>query len=303
MNKIGILFLALIFLTDTSCERKFVDFETQIDWQNFYFKSDTFAGVYLDKYAMIVPVTIEKDTTVYEMQFDTGANMTEFYENPIRGINSVASKIDTFNINKYSVALSLTLDEFESQVNAFPIRKDFGAKNSKHIGTIGSNEFENKILIIDYPRQKFAILDSLQTRFKKDFELIDFHNPEGQIYLKLKINNKSYNFLFDTGSSTTPLLTNMNLYNELTGEIKEDIDTIRAKSWGVDVTAPGAKNMFSIYIGNSKLKSNMRIYGTDTKHTIEFLKNNNLDGLISNPYFFEDIILIDFKNKKFGIRH
>ena len=302
MNKKLLRFLSCIFIIYTSCDSKFKDFEAQIDWQSFYFKSDTVAGRYLEKYAMIVPVTIEKDTSVYEMQFDTGANMTEFYENPIREIKSIASKIDTFNVNQYSVALNLTLDEFQSQVKAFPIRKGFGIKNSKHIGTIGANEFENKILIIDYPRQKFAILDSLQLRFKKDFEFSDFEDPEGQIYLKLKMNNKIYNFLFDTGSSTTPLITNMTLYKELTGKTKQNIDTIRASSWGVEVIAPGAKNIYPIYVGDLKLKSDLRVYGTDAKHTIEFLKTNKLDGLISNPYFFQDVVLIDFKNKKFGVR-
>lgn len=302
MNKKLFLFISCIFLIYTSCDSKFKDFETQIDWQSFHFMSDTVAGRYLEKYAMIVPVSVEKDTTVYEMQFDTGANMTEFYENPISEISSIASKIDTFNVDQYSVALNLTLDEFQSQIKVFPIRKGFGIKNSKLIGTIGTNECDNKVLIIDYPRQKFAILDSLQPKFKNDFEFSDFEDPEGQIYLKLKMNNKNYSFLFDTGSSTTPLLTNMTLYNELTGRTKQNIDTIRALSWGVDVIARGAKNMYPIYVGDLKLQSDLRVYGTEAKHTIEFLKNNNLDGLISNPYFFQDVILIDFKNKKFGVR-
>jgi len=296
-----ITFTLLICISILSC-KKIDSPENQISWQSFYFKSDIIAGKYVEKYAMFVPVTIENDTTKFEMQFDTGANMTEFYENPIRQINSIASKIDTFNANQYSAALELKIDHLNSQVKAFPIRKNWGGKKSKLIGTIGTNEFKNKILIINYPKQKFAVLDSINSNYIKKFELIDFEDTEGQTYLRLKIANKIYNFLFDTGTSTTPLITNMQLYEKFTGNHKEDIDTIRAKSWGVDVIAPGAKNNYPISVGNIKLKANQRVYGTDSEHTLDFFKANNLDGLISNPYFFKDIILIDFRNKKFGVK-
>jgi len=293
--------LIILTLVLISCNKK-NDFEKQVNWTTFHFKSDTLYGKYYEKSSMFIYVKLENDTTKYQMQFDTGANMTEFYENPIREIESVSSKIDTFNINQYSTAVKLFLDNYESRNSAFPIRKNWGGKESKIIGTIGTNEFKNKILIINYPKERIAILDSVPSEYKSKYEFTDFENPEGQVYLKSKIDNSVFTFLFDTGSSTTPIITTIPLYEKFTGKNKTDIDTIKANSWGIKVIAPGAKNIYPVKIGNLELKSNQRVYGTDAKHTLKFFEINKLDGLISNPYFQNDILLIDFKNKKFGIK-
>ena len=92
------------------------------------------------------------------------------------------------------------------------------------------------------------------------------------------------------------------LIKKFTGKNKIDIDTIRAPSWGINAVSPGAKNIYPVEIESIKLKSNQRVYGTDTEHILQFFKEAQIDGLISNPYFFNDIIMIDFKNKLFGIK-
>lgn len=278
------------------------NFEKQTKWSNFYFKADSVSGKYYEKLAMFVPVTFENDNIQYEMQFDLGADMSQFYEIPLRGIKSVSSKIDTFNTNQYSLKTQLYLDNKKSQIFEFPILKNFGKKESKLIGTIGANEFKNKILIIDYPNEKFVILDSTSIEYKNSFNIVEYIEKNGFINLKLKIENSYYNFLFDTGSSTTPLLTTMPLYEKFTGKNKIDIDTIRAPSWGINAVSPGAKNIYPVEIESIKLKSNQRVYGTDTEHILQFFKEAQIDGLISNPYFLNDIIMIDFKNKLFGIK-
>lgn len=292
--------LIILTLIMISCKKE-NNFEKQINWTNFYFKSDTIFGKYYEKLAIIIPVTLENDTTKYIMQFDTGTNMSGFYEIPFREIESISFKIDTFNINQYSIATRLFLDNYESQVTAFPIMKDYGNKNSKLIGSIGTNEFKNKILIIDYPNERLSILDSIPINYRNSFEFTDFEDTEGQVYLKLKIANFDYKFLFDTGSSLTPLVTSMPLYEKFTGQNKTEIDTITGNSWGITVISPGAKNIYPIEIGKIKLE-NKRVYGTNAQHTLDFFKSNEIDGLISNPYFFNDIIMIDFKDKLFGVK-
>ncbi|PCI31124.1 MAG: hypothetical protein COB60_12650 [Flavobacteriaceae bacterium] len=252
--------------------------------------------------AMFIPVKVENDTTVYKMQFDTGADMTGFYENPIREIEAFATNIDTFNVDQYSTGIPLYLGTYKSQVKAFPIRKNYGNKDSKYIGTIGVNEFKGKVLIIDYPNEKFAVLDSVSKADKSLYEYVDFETVGGRPVLNLNIKDKHYKFLFDTGSSSTPLITTMPLYEEFTSINKVDKDTIRANSWGIKVVAPGAKNKYPIKVGGLSLKSNEVVYGTDAAHTLAFYKDSKIDGLISNPYFFNDVVLIDFKNKKFGVR-
>jgi len=293
--------LIILTLIMFSCKKE-SNFEKQIKWSNFYFKSDSVSGKYYEKLAMFVPVTFENDTTQYEMQFDLGADMSQFYEIPLREIKSVSSKIDTFNTNQYSIKNQLYLDNKKSQISEFPIMKDWGEKGSKIIGTIGANEFKNKILVIDYPNEKFVILDSTSIDFKNSFNLVEYIEKKGFINLKLKIENSYYNFLFDTGSSTTPLATTIPLYEKFTGKNKIDIDTIRVPSWGINVVSPGAKNIYAVEIESIKLKSNQRVYGTDAEHILQFFKEEQIDGLISNPYFFDNIIMIDFKNKLFGVK-
>ncbi|PCH77022.1 MAG: hypothetical protein COB98_04690 [Flavobacteriaceae bacterium] len=301
MNKTTFLVLVVIAIGLFSCN-KTSNNNQKVDWQTFYFVSDTVAGKYIDKLVMFVPVKVENDTTVYKMQFDTGANMTGFYENPIREIASFNTKIDTFNVDQYSSGISLYLDSYKSQVKAFPIRKNYGVKGSKLIGTIGVNDFQGKVLIIDYPNEKFAILDSISETKELQYKSVDFETVQGRVVLNLDINEQQYKFMFDTGSSTTPLITTMALYEKFTSNTKVDKDTIKAYSWGIKVITPGAKNHYPIKVGDLSLKANSTVYGTDAEHTLAFFKDTNIDGLISNPFFFNDVVLIDFKNKKFGVK-
>ncbi|PCI03560.1 MAG: hypothetical protein COB81_03815 [Flavobacteriaceae bacterium] len=301
MNKNTFLVLVVIAMGLFSCSKTSKK-KQYVDWQTFYFRSDTVSGKFIEKLAMFIPVKVENDTTVYKMQFDTGADMTGFYENPIREIEAFATEIDTFNVDQYSSSISLYLDSYKSNVKAYPIRKNYGVKGSKLIGTIGVNNFKGKVLIIDYPNEKFAILDSISKTTELQYESVDFETVQGRVVLNLTIREQQYKFMFDTGSSTTPLITTMSLYEKFTSNIKVDKDTIKAYSWGIKVIAPGAKIHYPIKVGDVKLKVNSTVYGTDAEHTLAFFKDSNIDGLISNPFFFNDVVLIDFKNKKFGVK-
>ena len=106
--------------------------------------------------------------------------------------------------------------------------------------------------------------------------------------------------MFDTGTSLTPLLTTREIYEASVSNRKQD--TIQAGSWGEAVKITGALSKHGIRLGDKiRLKKNI-FYTTDHEKIIDFFKREEIDGMIGNPYFFDEVIMIDFKDGYFGVK-
>ena len=163
------------------------------------------------------------------------------------------------------------------------------------IGTIGVNLFKEKILIIDYPSQQIALLDSIPLQYKKLDTYIDISlDRRGRIHLPININGISKNVLFDTGSSMFPLMTSSDNWQKYTNGIKQD--SVLTSTWG-NYYYTYAANSKNVSIGNRAL-SDKRVF--DAPYLNDFFEQENIWGIMGNAHFFEDLVVIDFKNLKFG---
>jgi hypothetical protein len=74
------------------------------------------------------------------------------------------------------------------------------------IGTLGADGFQNKVLIIDYPNEKFAVCDSVPEAYQTEFINMEF-GVNRKIVIPMVLRGKSYRVTFDNGSSMFPLVT------------------------------------------------------------------------------------------------
>jgi hypothetical protein len=316
MTKMKLIILTSFFtvlITFSSCNSNLLDRE-KIQWISFEWSGDSLGDKYFDKTAMFVPVSFTGIPHKFIAQFDLGSNASIIYGNPIRSYLSrypdFAKQLDTtnagFRIGEFK-NIELSLDNYKTKLAIVPYYKDFGedihpdsinSTTKKHIGTIGVDILQDKILIIDYPNKRIAILDSINSDIKGEFDFISCQIKNGRIKLPLTINGSTQWYMFDTGSSIFAIITDENNWKSMCD--LSQTDTIRISSWGEYYNVYGAKTNTNIYLDKIKLPETYA-YMTPLEGYLGLFKQEGISGLTGNAYFVNNIIAIDFKNIRFGI--
>ncbi|HEV8513421.1 MAG TPA: hypothetical protein VGQ59_09090, partial [Cyclobacteriaceae bacterium] len=156
----------------------------------------------------------------------------------------------------------------------------------------GPDIFQNSVLIIDYPNERFAFCKTLPADFAPN--LIDITlDQQGRVILPMQFGGRSLKILFDTGSSVFPILTDADRISWFS--TSSNVDTFEANSWGTTYTFTG-KPIVGSFVLAGQTFSNVNAYSS--------AKNlgKNYDGITGNVLFWNRTIAIDFKNKKFSVK-
>jgi hypothetical protein len=283
-----------------------------ISWSKFEWTNGELAGKKFDKLSMNIPCKIDGIANNCTFQFDLGSGLTGVYENTFNSLYTINPKLEYkirrlksglqfWNSNKYFESLNITFGNYIATNKVAYVYRDFGEKiesqnpnDTIHLGTIGADLFKDRFLIIDYPKKQFAICEKVPTNYQ-DF-LIDIElSNNGSVILPLKINNKKYRINFDNGSSIFPLITlAKNITNYSTSA---DIDTIQIPSWGQIYSVTGKLIKDTFELAGQKY-CNVKVYANHSGFGID----KTTDGMTGNALFWDRTIIIDFKNKKFGVK-
>lgn len=309
-----ITFCGISFLNDKS---SFSNWEIRntsqaISWAKFEWTNEELGGKHFEKTAMFIPCKIDGIANPVTFQFDLGSDLTGVYENTCRSfykqtpeleqkIKRFKSVFKFWNNKKCFKNLSIQFGNYSaSNKNAF-VFEDYGdkveiknAKDTIHIGTIGADIFKNRILIIDYPNKQFAICEKVPEIYNPKFVDIEL-DRRGRIILPMTMNNKNYRIMFDNGSSIFPIITDAK--NISAFSTSADIDTIQVSSWGQQHSVTGKIIKDNFELAGQKF-SNVKVYANHKGIGID----NNTDGMTGNALFWDKTIIIDFKNKKFGVQ-
>jgi hypothetical protein len=77
-------------------------------------------------------------------------------------------------------------------------------------------------------------------------------------------------------------------------------DVVFLHSWREKVDYFSAIVKHEPSLGTTKLGKG-KAYYTTSKPLLDFNKQEQIDGTTGNAYFFNNIVVIDFRNKKFGV--
>ena len=246
MKNSKLVFTFLICILFFSCN------EQESYWIDFYWKSSKMGGVNYKKAAIFVDFSLEDENCNFSSQLDTGS--TTFFKDSI--INSylkyhpqLNSEIDSINIrsvlngNKVKYALrNISLNFSDTllkakKINFYPkARKSYDSlffkKNKAHLGTLGIDLFRDKTLIIDYPKERFTLLNQIPAKYVKD-KIIELELDQlGRVYFPIYLTKEKYLIMYDTGSSIFPLIThNEKFWKSLLKE-NSKIDSLKVNSFG-----------------------------------------------------------------------
>ena len=309
MKKLFLLSILLISIT-TSAQK--------LEWIPFDWVGAEVSGKYFDKLAITIPTSIDKLPHKFNLQLDLGAITTIFYGNSINPYlekySNLKSKIDTTltfrmqnqtNFKLKNVQLKLGKVNF-GKIN-IGIFRNFGdeipkdsvnTKSEKHIGTIAPDLFQGKILIIDYARKRICVTEKLPKEYS-DATFMPYKIKEGRIKIPLNIDGKTEDLLFDTGSSIFPLITSQEKAKNIINS--QVIDSLQTSSWGEKYMVYGIKNNTIVKFGNKTLKQEI-VYFDKQKGNEQFYKEEDIWGITGNAYFLNNIVIIDYKKKLFGVK-
>lgn len=289
-----------------------------LEWIPFTWVSDSVSGKFVDKIAINIPVTIDELPHKFSMQFDLGAVRTCFYGNVLNvyleKYPALNNKLDTtkkFWIqgeeNPMFGNIHLQLGEVAFRGVDVGLFKNYGdvppldlkkSETEIHIGTIAPDLFQNKILIIDYKLNRLAVVNSLPSEYQNiTFE--NFKIEKGRIKIPLQINGKVEDVMFDTGSSMFSLITTKQNALEISGS--KIVDSLMISSWGKCVPFYGLETVAPILFGDKKL-GNSVVYYCEEAGFDNFYKSENIWGITGNAFFFNDVIIIDYKENRFGVK-
>ena len=279
--------------------------EIPFEWESFEVNGKTYKHG-----AMFVPVTLDQVDKSFKMQFDLGLNVSAIYENPLQTILAKHPLLkDKVKIGPDHEVLKIqsSMGSYKATVDSLFIFKAHGSQATydhlKTIGSIGANEIENKILIIDFKNTKLKIVKDTNELRVNDYEFVPLTYKHGKIFIPLSINGKTYDYIYDTGASITPITTiDRNFFNYVSNNATQ-IDTIHLQSWGQSVPFIKAKINTPIQLGTIKMDTNEKsIFFTDNPEIIETLQHVQVQGLVGNDFFINQEIVIDLIHNKFGVR-
>jgi hypothetical protein len=288
-------------------------------WIKFIWEADYVGNKYFDKTSISIPIKIQGLPYKFKAQFDLGALTTMFYGNTISTYSdlfptliketrdTLAFKEGRFkgfkNINLYldNVLFSnITVMKMPNFGDSLSLDS---AKSStiKAIGTIGGDLVENKILMIDYPNQRICIIDSLPPFLMKKIDFINAKfSPTGRVKIPFRIGKNEIYLMFDTGSSIFPIVTCNANAASITDENAPITDSITISSWGKTYYVYQKKIKGEMYLGNRIIHNNL-VYYSDKVTSKKHCDENQILGYTGNVLFLDKVLIIDYKNKRFGV--
>ncbi|RXK58410.1 hypothetical protein ESA94_17375 [Lacibacter luteus] len=274
----------------------------------FYWQGDSINAKWEEHTAILLPVKLKNCPRRFYMQFDLGSPYSLFYKNKLRAIQArypkaVQLKETDHELTDYSFHVDkMPVSAKQIAVKAFDSSTvNWSDKNSiEIIGTIGADLLDGKVGIIDYPKKKLTISAAIPVELAANAPLTDFIYIQRRILLPAVIKGKQTLLYFDTGSSMFELLTNRKTV-ELLAVDKQVIQS-NVKSWGSYLTANTVATNDSIEIGNSKIPLNKATYidGASNSQAEQMMKMG-IGGMTGNKLFLNYTLIIDTKNKKFGL--
>ena len=277
---------------------------------SFRWQADTLNGELNPYAAMLLPVTLKGCPRTFYMQFDLGAPTSLFYKNKLEDINrqfqhlSLRHQEDKSGLANYQFMLGgtqVTAKEIAAiQFDSSSINWSDTTK-AEIIGTIGTDLFEDKVLVIDYPGNSLLIDDKIPDDLVAKTKLADFKFENRRILLPAVIDGKQTDIFFDSGTSAFELMTDKKTWERLARKGAK-VDRYAASSWNNQLMVNTTETAYTIRFNTAEIPLQHVTYveGTSFLQGL-FMKLGGVGGLTGNKLFIGKVVILDTKNKKFAI--
>lgn len=296
------LFIIFLLFAVESCS-------AAIEWSQFEWISSTVGNKTFDRAAILVPVKLKNNPKTFWMQLDTGTDVTVLYQIPF---NQLKYPVQPIKGKDNFVALSGTIGNCPFDSLPVYMYKDFGdSLNDKDehpvIGSVGQDILVGRILVLDFPKKRFCLTDSLDPAVKSLIpraNFVDLNRRNNKLFVHMQIaDTSSDDFFYDSGASLFPISTSKTMWQKLTGLKGDEKRIIRMKvpSWGKEIVLLGAPVKGALTFGTLHVDHPIAYF--DSTGMLDFSQwPFKTDGLLGNALFYDEYtVVIDLVHNRFGI--
>jgi hypothetical protein len=275
----------------------------------FIWRGDSMHGRWEAHSALLIPVRLPQCPRQFYMQFDTGSPYSMFYGPAMQRIKTkYPTAVPAVNMGSFN--------DFYFLIGNMPVTakeivvKDFGSGvidwNDRAaitiIGTIGTDCIDNRFLLINYPGLSMTTGADPETA-AAGMEMISLMYASGRILLPGSIRNKKQMLYFDTGSSAFCLMTDK-ATSEMLAAPGGTATAFKVNSWGKPLSAFTVPTNDSIVISAKTLALRETTYVEGVSESVvSQMMKMGISGLTGNKLFVNNVLLLDLKNKRFGLRN
>lgn len=289
-----------------------------LEWIPFHWQGDSIGGRWVEHAALFVPVTIAGltgDSTAY-LQLDTGAGWTQLYGVPYDQLLAAQSRSDTLPYDSVGADLTITgrVGPYRFQSESVAVLKRFGdsiqiGRAHQLIGTLGLRFFRHRVLILDFPRQRLAILESgtpLPSALATRVQYVPAHYQHGHLFVTLQLGDTTRDdFFYDTGASFFEISTTPETWKMLTSRTGREPDNLvlRERWWGTYVSMIGARSMVPLRLGPIRVPHPMVFSEAPDDTVPDFFARApyHVGGYLGNTLFTESTVIVDLSNDRLGV--
>jgi hypothetical protein len=276
-------------------------------YQDFYWTSIELEDRVIEKAALLVPVEFPGTSVKAFAQLDTGSDATIFYGPVLRkhGIPVDSVSADKPRFRWYGIDDKSGPFEKPAFISwRMDSDNDLASDNPRDhiIGTIGLDLVVGKILVVDFPNARFAVLsDTSEIRnvIPGKAYFVNAVISYNKLYVDIPLGKDTLKSVrFDTGASSVALILPLDFWRSATG-LDGDEDSVRrdsVRSWGRYVQTLSAPAREDLLFGPIQISSPTVVHVDWPDPTLQKEK------LLGNAPFYDDyIVIVDCIRSKFGI--
>jgi len=269
---------------------------------------------------MSIPLKIENLPYAFCGQLDLGATKTMIYENSFKHYAQkhpfVIQKLDTTGSPIYLNGrksfflknLSIQLDKTGFLNRSIALMSQYGdeipmdsiyTSTQKLIGTIAPDLFQDKILVIDFVNNRLKVFEKLPIAYQKA-NFVPALIQKGRIKIPIVIGDKTYYVMFDTGNCLGDLLLDKETILPFTNPNEPAQEFLNGKTWGQPLVYYN-KNLTQKLYFSGKAMDIKKAQFSDQDSDVQFNKEEKIIGLIGPVLFQDKLVIIDYRNKRFGV--
>ena len=274
-------------------------------WHRFTWFAAQLGGEHIKRVAIHVPVRLEGLAGEHQLQLDTGASHTVLHGGTLHDLNPAFAAVGR------AMAVSGTIAGVEVINEPVGLMPDFRATVMRGtpapiFGSLGLSFFAHRILVLDYPGERFMVLPKgaeLPDRLEQRAQFLPTTLRNGKLYVPVSIDGHARtDIFFDTGASAFALSTSPERWRALTGLHGAESSTRRrtGSSWDTDVTLLGARMRGALVVGPAAVTSPVVWHTTDSRFSFSHWPDTS--GFIGNEIFADRfVVILDLSRRRFGM--
>lgn len=273
----------------------------------FVWSAAEIGGKVYDKTAILVPIEIEGISKKLYGQLDTGSDATILYgkclrkhEIPVDSAGNEAPPFRWYGHNEKTGPLEkAAIIDWAMDSD---IENQSDTPDSYIIGTIGLDKVASRILVLDFPANRYAVVDDtalLPDVIPTAIDYVDGVVSYNKLYIDVALGEDTIPAVrYDSGSSISVLVLPRDWWLWATGFEGDESEVLKDSvlSWGKFVSILVAPSKYDMRFGNFRVKNPMISFVDWTDPALATTK------LLGNAAFYDScVVVVDCIREKFGV--